>query len=100
MADCQTRSEFLVRAIRLGIDPDQLVSICRIHCHGMGFGAWDVQSGVIQDVVAEDLIDRIEMLHRAGLVLVDANRLHELERSQQTLQHLGALAIERMQQSY
>lgn len=97
MAHCQTRSEFLIRAIRLGIDPDQLVSICRTHCLGMGFGDWDAQPATVQDVVAEDLIERIEMLHRAGLVLVDASRLHELERAAQTLQHLGALAIERMQ---
>lgn len=100
MADCQTRSEFLIRAMRIGIDPDQMIGICTRHSRGLGLGEWSELQASDQDEVISDLLDRIEMLHRAGLVLVDATRLHELERSQQTLQHLGALAIERMQQSF
>ncbi len=100
MTDCRTRSDFLIRAMRLGIAPDQLIGICTLHSRGLGYGEWETTSIEVQDEVIADLLDRIDTLGRAGLVLVDAVRLQELERKEQTLQHLAEMAIERMHQSY
>lgn len=100
MTDCRTRSEFLIRALRLGFDPDQLIAICGLHARGLGLDAWEELPANDQDEVISDLLDRVEMLNRAGLVLIDGARLEELVRAERTLQHLATRAIERMQEQF